>query len=91
MIGPLGRLGAAATLGQHCPQVTQRPGSWFEVRLLSMTDGERECGAWIGSGEEEELEEGRRKVSSVWHSERGTNERTKDLLPMPVIATPLEI
>ena len=26
MIGPLGRLGAAATLGQHCPQMTQRPG-----------------------------------------------------------------
>ena len=24
MIGPLGRLGAAATLGQHCPQMTQR-------------------------------------------------------------------
>ena len=27
MIGPLGRLGAAATLGQHCPQMTQRPGT----------------------------------------------------------------
>ena len=27
MIGPLGRLGAAATLGQHCPQLTQRPGN----------------------------------------------------------------
>ena len=26
MIGPLGRLGAAATLGQHCPQMTRRPG-----------------------------------------------------------------
>ena len=24
MIGPLGRLGAVATLGQHCPQMTQR-------------------------------------------------------------------
>ena len=24
MIGPLGRLGVAATLGQHCPQMTQR-------------------------------------------------------------------
>ena len=24
MIGPLGRLWAAATLGQHCPQMTQR-------------------------------------------------------------------
>ena len=24
MIGPLGRLGTAATLGQHCPQMTQR-------------------------------------------------------------------
>ena len=24
MIGPLGRLGAAATLEQHCPQMTQR-------------------------------------------------------------------
>ena len=27
MIGPLGRLGEAATLGQHCPQMTQRPGN----------------------------------------------------------------
>ena len=26
MIGLLGRLRAAATLGQHCPQMTQRPG-----------------------------------------------------------------
>ena len=26
MIGPLGRLVAAASLGQHCPQMTQRPG-----------------------------------------------------------------
>ena len=26
MIGLLGRLGAAATLGRHCPQMTQRPG-----------------------------------------------------------------
>ena len=25
MIGLLGRLGAAATLGQHCPQMSQRP------------------------------------------------------------------
>ena len=24
VIGPLGRLGAAATLGQHCPQMTKR-------------------------------------------------------------------
>ena len=24
MIGPLGRLGTAATLGQHCPEMTQR-------------------------------------------------------------------
>ena len=24
MIGPLGMLGAAATLGQHCPQMAQR-------------------------------------------------------------------
>ena len=24
MIGPLGKLGAAATLGQHCPQMAQR-------------------------------------------------------------------
>ena len=29
MIGPLGRLGAAATLGQHCPQMTQRRCSWY--------------------------------------------------------------
>ena len=28
MFGPLGRLGAAATLGQHCPQMTQRPGKY---------------------------------------------------------------
>ena len=27
MIGPLGRLGAAVTLRQHCPQMTQRPGT----------------------------------------------------------------
>ena len=27
MIGPLGRLGAAATLRRHCPQMTQRPGT----------------------------------------------------------------
>ena len=26
MIGPVGRLGAAATLRQHCPQMTQRQG-----------------------------------------------------------------
>ena len=26
MIGPLGRKGPAATLRQHCPQMTQRPG-----------------------------------------------------------------
>ena len=29
MIGPLGRLGAAANLRQHCPQITQRPGTSF--------------------------------------------------------------
>ena len=28
MNGPLGRLGAAATLGQRCPQMTQRPGTF---------------------------------------------------------------
>ena len=27
MIGPLRRLRAAATLGQNCPQMTQRPGN----------------------------------------------------------------
>ena len=27
MIGLFGRLGAAATLRQHCPQMTQRPGN----------------------------------------------------------------
>ena len=27
MIGLLGRQGLAATLGQHCPQMTQRPGT----------------------------------------------------------------
>ena len=26
MIGPLGRQGAAESLGQHCPQMNQRPG-----------------------------------------------------------------
>ena len=35
MIGPLGRLGAAVTLGQHCPQMTQR-------RCRAMRGGERE-------------------------------------------------
>ena len=29
MIGLLGRQGQAATLGQHCPQMTQRPGICF--------------------------------------------------------------
>ena len=28
MIWPLGRLGAAVTLGQHCPQMTHRPGKF---------------------------------------------------------------
>ena len=32
MIGPLGRLGAAATLGQHCPQMTRRPGTSLVLR-----------------------------------------------------------
>ena len=32
MSGPLGRLGAAATLGQHCPQMTQRPGMTKDSR-----------------------------------------------------------
>ena len=36
MIGPLGRLGAAATLGQHCPQMTQRPGTWY-ITVASAT------------------------------------------------------
>ena len=27
MIGPFCRQGPAATLGQHCPQMTQRPGT----------------------------------------------------------------
>ena len=31
VIGPLGRMGAAATLGQHCPQMTQRPGTLIHV------------------------------------------------------------
>ena len=31
MIGPLGRMGAAATLGQHCPQMTQRRGFSSEI------------------------------------------------------------
>ena len=33
MIGPLGRLGAAATLGQHCPQMTQRRRSVILTKL----------------------------------------------------------
>ena len=27
VIGPLGRQGPAATFGQHCPQMAQRPGT----------------------------------------------------------------
>ena len=34
MIGPLGRLGAAATLGQYCPQMTQRPGNSKRKNLI---------------------------------------------------------
>ena len=35
MIGPLGRLGAAATLRQHCPQMTQRRCKWIsELRFV---------------------------------------------------------
>ena len=34
MIGPLGRLGAAATLGQHCPQMTQRRCKGQNERLV---------------------------------------------------------
>ena len=33
MIGPLSRLGAAATLGQHCPHMTQRPGNRNRRRI----------------------------------------------------------
>ena len=29
MIGPFGRQGPAATLGQHCPQMTRRPGMYL--------------------------------------------------------------
>ena len=34
MIGPLGRLGAAAALRQHCPQMTQRHGTCFDCRQV---------------------------------------------------------
>ena len=35
MIEPLGRLGAAATLRQHCPQMTQRPGTYLADPVLA--------------------------------------------------------
>ena len=34
--GPLGRLGAAATLGQHCPQMTERPGSAIDEDIYHL-------------------------------------------------------
>ena len=40
MIGPLGRLGAAATLGQHCPQMTQRRCMILRHRSRKNTFGE---------------------------------------------------
>ena len=52
MIGPLGRQGPAATLGQHCPQMAQRPGIYIYIereraqsaldRTLNQIDRERE-------------------------------------------------
>ena len=33
----MGRLGAAATLGQHCPQMTQRPGTRSEICIIYPT------------------------------------------------------
>ena len=41
MIGPLGRLGAAATLGQHCPQMTQRRCTQIK-NLISGVEQERD-------------------------------------------------
>ena len=38
MIGPLGRLGAAATLGQHCPQMTQRRCTIFQKQSPFLDD-----------------------------------------------------
>ena len=35
MIGLLGRLGAAATLGQHCPQMTQRRCTYGNYGVVS--------------------------------------------------------
>ena len=35
MIGLFGRQGPAATLGQQCPQMTQRPGSIHTIRRIS--------------------------------------------------------
>ena len=32
VIGPLGRQGPAATFGQHCPQMTRRPGTMLIIR-----------------------------------------------------------
>ena len=38
MIGPLGRQGPAATLGQHCPQVTRRPGNRGDCKKTENAD-----------------------------------------------------
>ena len=38
MIGPLGSLGAAATLGQHCPQMTQRRCTYMFVACDAVRD-----------------------------------------------------
>ena len=35
MIGPLGRLGAAATVGQHCSQMTQRRCTVHKCKLIT--------------------------------------------------------
>ena len=40
MIGPFGRLGAAATLRQHCPQMTQRPGRATWISAFSDFNGD---------------------------------------------------
>ena len=44
MIGPLGRLGAAAILRQHCPQMTQRPGIFANKSLPSNILVPYDCG-----------------------------------------------
>ena len=50
MIGPLGRLGAAATLGQHCPQITERPGPAALIRTYMPNISKRKIFAVLLDG-----------------------------------------